>query len=335
MTNFWRLIWAIIAFVLRRYQDHTASEELSSGTTADDMRDAEVPVLTPVFHPVRIDPLPFVRTKPAGIARLNVMLEAMRSVAQEFDEPLDALPTTRSEVRRVFGRAPKEPPITYEPKAELAVYTFPGSWNGREKNPRLYVHTLFEPYLREALKLCSMLDVLHTIESIGAYNHRHIRHNINNPLSLHAWAIAADINSSGKYTRFPQQNRGISRHLYWMRRDGKGKYVGCDTDDQRSRRGPIPLPFTKDWHIVYRGGSPFELVMAFKAVGLTWGGDWGRDSWIPLVLKHGVGYDPSKLKGKNLADYKDALHEWKNVSYCDSMHWEAFERRGKFMREWM
>ena len=320
------VVGAIVSVVVSRRnspkRDLTRQEEDSVGNTDKEMVESEFPP-----------------SRPEGILTPHDLwigdLEKVRDfVIREWDPPMDHedMPSTRAELRPVYGRAPKEEGNKQYPKADMGIFTFPGSWNGGRA--RLYMHSLFEPYLRMWLKLLTIFGILEYVKQLGCYNHRHIRHNKANPLSNHSWGVACDCNTSKKYTDKPGQNRAIYRHLSWQRKLG-GKHVVCKMSDQRSRKGPVPMPFTKDWLVVYDGGMPFEAVLSLKMIGLTWGGDWGRDLWVGQVLKHGIGYDPKLLQGKDLEDYKNSLSEWKKVSFVDPMHFEAQRRRGHFIKRWM
>lgn len=317
----WTFLLDLLATLFGRHKrDLTRPSESTVGKTKAEMIESEVPEV------LKSDP------QLTPHQEWVKQLEAVRElVLEEWDPPVHKLPSKASELRHVFGRAPKEKGNRKYPKAELRTYEFIGDWNNRA---RLYVHTLFEPYFRMWLKLLQLLRVLHWLKSVGSYNHRHIHHNKANPLSNHSWAIAIDVNTRRKFTYKPNQNRAIYRADEW-RKKIRGRWVLCAATDQQSRKGPVPVPFTKEWLVVYDGGIPFEAVLAAKMIGLCWGGDWGRDQWVGQVLKHGVGYDPLALKGRDRHDYEEAEAEWKRVKYVDPMHIEAQSRRGHFVHKWM
>ena len=167
----------------------------------------------------------------------------------------------------------------------------PGKWNGG--NTVLYCAKMFEPYLREALRRCEEFGVIDYFERIGCYNHRKIRHKKSNPYSLHAWGAAVDINAG--------DNKSIS---------------------QKRGAKKIPMPFSRRWLGYYEKGQPYLLVRAFLSVGLTWGGCWHRKKWIEVVEGLGVGYSELEAEAK----YPEAVKEWRSMTYCDPMHWEATKR---------
>lgn len=187
----------------------------------------------------------------------------------DFYGPLDDIPDNRTEVYKTYGRAPKETENSNYPRAKMTVAeNLPGTWNSK---PRLYMLEYMEPYLREALRRCDELGVLDYITKMGCYNHRNINYNPAKPLSYHSWGAAVDI--EGDYNKI--------------------------------KRGNIPPPFSKQWIELYPDGIPYEMVLAFKSVGFTWGGDWNRSSWESLVKNEGVGYDS---KGAIYMSYTDPMH---------------------------
>jgi len=211
-----------------------------------------------------------------------------QEILQVFDGPLKRFPSNRSEVYEMYGRAPKDSNPAHKkwPRAKMMIAkNLPGNWN--HESHRLYVLAFIEPYLREALSRCEMLNVLNAINTLGCYNHRNIRHRKNGPLSYHSWGAAVDINS--------RQNKAL----------------------HRSRKQLAP-PFSKQYLDVYPNHIPFKLVRAFKSVGFSWGGDWGHDDWLVLVDDEGIGWDADKIKWPS---------DWKDVSYYDPMHFELISRK--------
>lgn len=173
----------------------------------------------------------------------SVTLPAWRLVdLHPFVGPLGILPLGQS--GRVImlgdpgvGRGVVDP--TWE-RANLVVATgLPGRWNGGKG--RLYVHRKVEPYVREALRRCELLGVLGYISRFGCFNFRHMRHDVDMPLSTHAWAAGVDVNSD----------------------DNAGKYIASP-----------PRPWSDAWKALWPLGVPEALVHAFESCGWTWGGRW-------------------------------------------------------------
>lgn len=269
-----------------------------------------------------------------------------------FDGPLDALPTRRYGkttklangaekvelgVYDVYGRAPKESGNKKYPKAKLKVHEkLPGSWN--KGRPRLYMEERVGEYFREGLSRAGEMEervseikgeeykVLSYMYSIGAYSHRHIRHNPKNQLSYHSWAIAFDQN--------PGWNRGVTRYKKWQRRVKKnGKKVWVDCAPGVANRGPINtvLPFSKQFWEVFPKSMPLELFVAFTSVGFSCGLNWGRMKWFSVIQKFGEGFDQEDPQVKSSREFSEAMTEWKNFSYYDAMHYEL-TTRGAWMR---
>jgi hypothetical protein len=114
----------------------------------------------------------------------------------------------------------------------------PGSWNN--SSGKLYMHKLFEPYLREALRRCRATNTLDEIVTMGCYNFRHQRHDKARPLSYHSWGIAVDINSL--------RNKAVNI--------------------------AAPRPWGPQWMEIWPLGVSEGLVAAFESVGFSWGGRW-------------------------------------------------------------
>lgn len=240
-----------------------------------------------------------------------------------FDGPLERLPRTRAQVYSVYGTPPKGPRSAKHSRAPLEVFrNLPGTWNNAENGAcKLYMHSLFGPYVREALRRIELVLGSVPIKQMGAFHHRHMRHDDRNPLSYHSWAIAIDIDH--------KHNRGVDWFPRYQRKIN-GVWKSCPA--QVAKRGPVPLPFSLGWLSVYPEGMPYEVVRGFLSVGLCWGGTWSYDDrlWIDLVEKHGVGYDPTVLFGEDLAEYQRATELWKKAKpYVDAMHFEGIDRTAR------
>jgi len=111
---------------------------------------------------------------------------------------------------------------------------------------KIYCHRKVEPYIREALRRCSISCPDYAITKFGCFNFRHQRHDPARPLSRHSWGIAVDIN--------PMNNRGI----YF-------------------KKGKAPEAWSDGWNDKWPKGMPKEFVQAWQSVGWAWGADWDED----------------------------------------------------------
>lgn len=159
---------------------------------------------------------------------------------QAFDGPLRRLPATRAEVYRVFGN-PGTVAVdrAWEQANMVSVRGLPGRWN--RSAGKLYTHRLAEPYLREALRRCTLLGCLDELVTIGCWNFRHQRHQPERPLSYHSWGIALDINA----------------------RTNPGLYMRV-----------APPPWSDEWRAIYPDSLSAGVVLAFESTGWSWGGRW-------------------------------------------------------------
>lgn len=120
------------------------------------------------------------------------------------------------------------------------------------------IHRRVEPYLREALRRAAISAPGYTIERLGGYVWRTIRHRPGAPLSPHALGIAVDID--------PARNPGVDM-----------------------KRGTIPPAFSEAWFKRWPGSVPAAFVQAFTSCGFAWGGDWDEDGdsqdnlWMDLM----------------------------------------------------
>jgi hypothetical protein len=207
---------------------------------------------------------------------------------EPFDGPLEIIPGSRNKVFEIYGRAPKDKNpahVAKWPKAKMTTAkNLPGSWNSGKG--KLFMLAYMEDYLREALRRCDSLDVLNSIERMGCYSHRHIRHNTANPLSYHSWGAAVDIN--------PKDNKAISK-----------------------KKQQVAPPFSKQYLKVWPNHLQLKVVRAFQSVGFAWGGDWGKTDWYEWVKKHGIGWDADNIQWPD---------DWRRVTFFDPMHFELIRR---------
>jgi len=248
-------------------------------------------------------------------------------------------------VYSLFGRAPKESGNKRYRKAKTRVFNdLPGAWNNG--NGRLYVQEDMGIHLRQALSRCEEMEeqishllgqkypVLSTIQQLGAYSHRTIRHRKGAELSYHSWPIAVDAN--------PRENRGVSYHPgKWQRRKlaavaDQRQTLWVECEPFQADRGPINqvLPFSKQYYEIFPDSLPYEVIMAFKSVGFAWGGDWGRSLWQNVVRKFGTHYDQSKKTVAESPEFIDARDEWKSHRFYDGMHFELIMRGIWAMQHW-
>lgn len=334
-------------------QNHTKPPELDGAAPDDQVKalppaEAEEPNNLPEPEgPSWLEPPeedgPTTNLRPWGIVK--------EIVERRFEKPsgyeLEFVPSSKrydkGGVYEAYGRAPKETGNTKYPKAQLKVHTgLVGTWNKAKDDPRegkgnarLYMERSAGIHFREALLRAEEMErrishltgeffpVLSYMTKVGSFSHRHIRHNPDNELSFHSWAIACDVN--------PPWNRGVTYASEWQKRtkkDGKTTWVPCDVF--KAQRGPVNkvLPFSKQYAELYPKSMPVELVMAFKSVNFCWGGDWGRSKWHEVVAKFGSGYDQNDPTVSNSTVFKEAMKEWKSMRYLDPMHFELTIRRG-------
>lgn len=285
-------LWHWLLRAIRQIENHTKTpaDELEPLREVDTAFEESV---TPVERPGR-------SLSPAATIVL----------AEPFTGPLPHIPRRRYGVGGVFdlyGRPPKDSDHRQYAKARLSVHRFPGHWN--HGKARLYLLDVAAPYLREALRRCEVLGVLDHLTLLGAYNHRHMRHDSRRPLSLHAWGCAVDINVPA--------NRARSWSSAWHTATGQPLPGPSPT----AQRGPLPLPFSADWRQLWPDGLPYLVVRSFQSVGWEWGGDWGRRQWVQLVEQYGEGYHASALD-TTLPWVRSALAEWQTITFVDPMHFQ-------------
>ena len=341
-----------IFFLLRlfgRIENHTKPPELDGGSPDEVVKSLPPPEaeLDPEVLAEAEKTLPDWSKRWLGLqeasAKQNV--ESPWDIVEEilerpFKSPLDRIPTSRAEIYTIYGRAPKEEKNLEYPKAILKVHEgLPGKWNNNK--PRLYMEKSAGEHFREGLKRAQEMEerisallkaehaVISYLTSVGSYSHRHIRHNPENDLSFHSWAIAFDQNAGW--------NRGVSYSPSWQKRVKKGgQFVWEDCKPFEAQRGPVHrvLPYSKQFFEMYPKALPYELVMAFKSVHFCWGGDWGRTGWHAVVKKFGPGYDQFADEVKNSPEYKAAWTEWQSMRYYDAMHFELYLRGDWAKKRW-
>jgi hypothetical protein len=127
-----------------------------------------------------------------------------------FEGPLERIPVGRTEMMRVYGDIRH----SYDRHGNLVVSR---EWERSNMVlarglpfaiPKLYVHRLVEPYLREGLRRAEEACPDYRLERIGCFAPRHQRHDRSRPLSDHSWGIAVDIDSERN------RPRGVTRHTY-------------------------------------------------------------------------------------------------------------------------
>jgi len=148
------------------------------------------------------------------------------------------VPNSRSTAKIIYGDPGKLGKKNFQRRHMTIAKNLPGTWNNGKG--RLFVHKKAEDALRKALDLCKKYEVLNEISRLGCYNHRHMRHNSNLPLSYHAFGVALDIN--------PEYNIATKEN--------------------------VMNPFSYVWKEHWPDGVSLDLVSCFKEAGFSWGGDW-------------------------------------------------------------
>jgi hypothetical protein len=121
--------------------------------------------------------------------------------------------------------------------------------------PKWYfkIHRMVEPYLEEALRRAALVAPEYKIARAGGFVFRHIRHDPDRPLSMHAFGCAYDID--------PGRNYAI------MFRKG----------DKLSKKGNPPVAWSEEYYRYWPNGVPEAYVQAMSSCGFTWGNDWDED----------------------------------------------------------
>lgn len=127
----------------------------------------------------------------------------------------------------------------------------PGTWNNQPSGQcKLYVHKAITVPLREVLVRLERADLIHHVETLGAFCFRRIRHQKTGPLSYHSFAVAVDVNAA--------KNFGVVDHPKFLSRQNQ----------------PVPEPFSEGWRKIWPDGVDENVVSAFEACGAKWGGRW-------------------------------------------------------------
>jgi len=167
-----------------------------------------------------------------------------------WDGPLEKQPRNRNELYAMFGdpghsAADKD----WAKKNIVHCHESLGTrLPGVPKKWWVAVHRAVEPYLREALRRVQIACPDYEIERIAGYVWRPIRHKVGNPLSMHSWGIAVDIN--------PHYNQA-----------------------KTFKKGEGPVAWSEEYYKIWPKGKtvPPELVQAFSSCGFAWGSDWDED----------------------------------------------------------
>jgi len=168
---------------------------------------------------------------------------------EPWDGPEDRQPRNRRELYAMLGNpgaSGKMDPRWYR---EHIVECHPKHGNqlpGVPSGTYVHVHRIVEPYLREALRRARISCPDYEITRMGSHNHRHIRHDVSRPLSVHAFGAAVDIN--------PHQNQG-----------------------KTFARGTAPEAWTPEWFAIWPHSVPEAFVQAMASCGFAWGSDWNED----------------------------------------------------------
>lgn len=166
----------------------------------------------------------------------------------DWQGSIEDQPSSRQEVYGLFGN-PGSGSLSKRWYRDNIVELHSNNGNrlpGAPSHQYIHLNKKVEPYVREALRRAQITAPEFVITRIGSFNFRHIRHDKRQPLSMHSWGIALDIN--------PTENRG-----------------------KVFKRGDAPEPWSPEWMAIWPSSVPEAFVKAMRSCGFAWGGDWDGD----------------------------------------------------------
>ena len=166
----------------------------------------------------------------------------------EWEGPLEYQPKNTREIISVFGRpGGVSLDLDWKKRNIVELHQKHGTrLPGAPSNRYVHVHRDVEPYLREGMRRAQVAATNYVIERIGAFNFRHIRHDLRRPLSRHSWGIAVDFDPHKNFSR---------------------------TFD----KGGAPEAWSDEYFDIWPDGLPQAFVEAMQSCGWAWGSDWDED----------------------------------------------------------